>query len=370
MKESYRNTINGGLVPATRQAKREPSPKRSRAGFTLIELLVVIAIIALLMAILLPALSRAKEMGKRAVCMNSMKQIMVAWHAYCEENNDKIPGSYTTRCVCLSPGNIYPFDTDCTRNPIYTSHGSYPSWYEMPHQWNKDTDPAMGSKKEPHYYTRFSDGSPCVGITADVFYEKAVQQPEEDWRHSIACGTLYKYLKDYKVYACPTGDKGVRVTYAGSDGANGIHNSGGWCQEGLKPGDTFNAATSRRYRAQFKQPAHRLIYICLGRIPFCNWNFRNNSGSELANGCWTMEPPLRHGNGTNLAFADGHVEYIKWGKRAVEISKSGAYGSNCSSVPSNPCDPDLLYMARVTCGFLGPYESEPYELPPGCNWER
>ena len=44
---------------------------RSRRGFTLVELLVVIAIIALLMAILMPALNKARELGKRAVCLNS-----------------------------------------------------------------------------------------------------------------------------------------------------------------------------------------------------------------------------------------------------------------------------------------------------------
>ena len=60
-------------------------------GFTLIELLVVIAIIALLMAILLPALSRAREGGKRAVCMNQIKQLSAGWYMYCDENSEKVP---------------------------------------------------------------------------------------------------------------------------------------------------------------------------------------------------------------------------------------------------------------------------------------
>jgi len=46
-----------------------------RGGFTLIELLVVIAVIAILMAILMPALNRAREQGKRAVCLSNLKQL-------------------------------------------------------------------------------------------------------------------------------------------------------------------------------------------------------------------------------------------------------------------------------------------------------
>ena len=54
-------------------------------AFTLIELLVVIAIIALLMAVLMPALSRAREQGKRAVCLNNVKQLTFAWIMYADE---------------------------------------------------------------------------------------------------------------------------------------------------------------------------------------------------------------------------------------------------------------------------------------------
>ena len=52
--------------------------RNGEEGFTLVELLVVIAIIALLMAILLPALGRAREMGKRAVCLVHIKQLQLA----------------------------------------------------------------------------------------------------------------------------------------------------------------------------------------------------------------------------------------------------------------------------------------------------
>lgn len=63
---------------------------QQRRGFTLIELLVVIAIIAILMGVLMPALGRAREGGKRAACMSNLKQLMLAWSLYADDNSDKI----------------------------------------------------------------------------------------------------------------------------------------------------------------------------------------------------------------------------------------------------------------------------------------
>jgi len=65
--------------------------RRLRGGFTLIELLVVIAVIALLMAILLPALSRAREQGKSTRCLSNLKQIGIAMHAYAVDYNYLLP---------------------------------------------------------------------------------------------------------------------------------------------------------------------------------------------------------------------------------------------------------------------------------------
>ena len=70
--------------------KTRVSSMNSQRGFTLIELLVVIAIIALLMAILIPALHSAGEHGKRAVCLNNLRQLTLAWIMYANDNDGKI----------------------------------------------------------------------------------------------------------------------------------------------------------------------------------------------------------------------------------------------------------------------------------------
>ena len=64
---------------------------RRLRGFTLIELLVVIAIIALLMAVLMPALQRVKKQAQAVTCMSNVKQWSYCWHMYLEDSGGRFP---------------------------------------------------------------------------------------------------------------------------------------------------------------------------------------------------------------------------------------------------------------------------------------
>ena len=65
----------------------------NKSAFTLIELLVVISIIALLMSILMPALSVVREQGKRAICLSNLRQLTMAWVLYADDYDGKLVNS-------------------------------------------------------------------------------------------------------------------------------------------------------------------------------------------------------------------------------------------------------------------------------------
>ena len=95
---------------------------RRPAAFTLIELLVVIAIIAILTAILMPALNRTPEQGRRAACMGNLRQLGLAWIMYAADNDDKIVnGAAASRQIC-------PGDPTVTNAPGAAESGTTTTW--------------------------------------------------------------------------------------------------------------------------------------------------------------------------------------------------------------------------------------------------
>src|ERR1043166_2646149 len=109
---------------------REGFPQVPRA-FTLIELLVVIAIIAILAAMLLPALSKAKLKTQGVYCMNNHRQLALAWRMYAEDNRDVLvfatadptyaAYSWVQGVLDFNPANRSNWDTayDIKRSPLW-----------------------------------------------------------------------------------------------------------------------------------------------------------------------------------------------------------------------------------------------------------
>lgn len=133
--------------------------KKGKAGFTLIELLVVIAIIALLLAILIPALNRAKDHAKRAVCGNQLRQIGVAVNSYAGKFDGALP-------------NVMPLSSS---NP-----------------WKVETDP---KKEDYHPYAAYRGGSG----DQRYIYPDGTLVPLR-----FACLSEAKLIDDPEVFYCPS----------------------------------------------------------------------------------------------------------------------------------------------------------------------
>jgi len=88
--------------------------RRGRIGFTLIELLVVIGIIAIIAAMLLPALSSARELARKTKCIGNLKQLGLAWTMYVEDNNETF---YDVACEWVWGGKT---------GTLGAGHGPYP----------------------------------------------------------------------------------------------------------------------------------------------------------------------------------------------------------------------------------------------------
>ena len=232
-------------------------------GFTLIELLVVIAIIALLMAILMPALHRAREQGKRAVCLNNLRQLTLAWIIYADDNDGKI----------------------CAANIGHSDHG-----------WVAAMD---------------------------------VSDPLSSQIAAMKRGMLYEYCPNLGIYKCPTGVRGEMRTYSIVSSMN-TNVGGSW------KGKVFKNKT------EILRPGERIVFVDEGRISNFAFSVYYNEPR------WRDRPPLRHGNGTNFSFADGHSEYWKWkDPLTVKLGEGG------SDAPNQPGNADLIQVQKGVWGKLG-----------------
>jgi prepilin-type N-terminal cleavage/methylation domain-containing protein/prepilin-type processing-associated H-X9-DG protein len=274
--------------------------KRTK-GFTLIELLVVIAIIAVLMAILMPTLNRAREQGRRAACLANLKQLTLAWLMYADENNGKI--------VNGAAG-------------IDSTVGSQGPWW--------------------------------VGKCWDDGYQSGVQAPEQLQKDEIKLGALYPYVRDTGPYRCPTGTRGEMLTYAAMDSVNGLSRTGTTTSAGGKTVGTRVGKTvvwlRRVDEIVSPGPAYRMVYIDEG------WVTPDSYAVHYQQETWWDDAPVRHGDGTDASFADGHVEYHKWrGAGTIKYGKlqMKAHSSNNRAPESAEDLEDLHWLQEATWGRLG-----------------
>jgi prepilin-type N-terminal cleavage/methylation domain-containing protein len=127
---------------------------RKRAGFTLIELLVVIAIIAILAALLLPALAKAKDLAKQTKCLNNLKQWGQAMSMYIDDNNQTFP---LTKIPEGTPGAASGYNED---NPSWTDLADF--YYNTPQEgmdaWFNALPPYVASKPL-YFYKAIENGN-------------------------------------------------------------------------------------------------------------------------------------------------------------------------------------------------------------------
>ena len=288
---------------------------KEQKAFTLIELLVVIAIIAVLMAILMPALNRVKEQGKRAVCLGNLKQLALCWIMYADDYDGKIVN-----------GEAYG-----------GGDGTAPA-------------PPISSAIHPgeKWWTGDDIGDFWAGINL----------PEDMQKRAIRAGALYPYTNSEELYRCPTGMQGEMRTYTITDAMNGLHRPGTFRDAGSRDVGERNGRTvlwvKRRDEISVPGPAQRIVFLDEGRIT------PDSYATHYQNETWWDPPFVRHGDGTNVSFADGHADYWKYeGQKTLETGKQAAVPrldahSLHQMQPESEADyQDLYRMQKAVWGALG-----------------
>lgn len=220
-------------------------------GFTLIELLVVIAVIAILAALLLPALSGAKQRALSAQCLNNLKQLQTCSLLYTGDHSDFMP-----------PNNFV-----ATVSAPDTTNG------------------AVLAKKEASW---------CPGIA-----------PLDKTTVNIEQSVLYPYNKSPAIYRCPADFSKVfehpellrTRSYNMSISIN--------CD--MEP------ASYKKYTQIINPPPSSLFaLIDTHELDIWDSTFGIFSPHSYWSGYWLDLPADRHNRGANLSFADGHAEHWRW----------------------------------------------------------
>jgi len=233
-----------------------------KAAFTLIELLVVIAIIAILAAMLLPALSKAKQRGQGIACMSNLKQMQLAWSMYADDNNNKIPPN-----IASNTGRL----TENALDPNAQPGGPNSSW-------------VLGQADAAPQYTN------------DLL---------------LTHGAIYSFISSVKVYKCPA-DK--------SSDRNRNYSMNGW-MNGINPWNNVCIDFIKTSDISAKMPV-TMAFVFLDENP-ASINDGYWAADPATPTKWVDSPAHYHNSGSNLSFADGHAEAKKWTDNGVLAGKFG-----------------------------------------------
>ncbi len=291
--------------------KSIPEPA-SRAGFTLIELCVVLAIVAVLAAVLLPALADTKPNTQAFQCLNNQRQIMLAWQMYAADNSDLLPpndfysggaapvqawfGPKKGQCNWVGGGeDNRPNNTESTNTIMLTA------WAALgPYNTNAAT------------YHCPSDTSVVTGVGPRI---RSVSM-------NAAVGTIWNTARTPGPPAKgdPVGQTWLSGSWSGSGLNNSIWRTYGTLGSMIRPTPSKLFVITDENPFSINDPA---FCVAMGTSADAN----GNATSTI----FVNVPGSYHNGAVTISFADGHSEIHKWLGKAVLISAGQlANGIDCS----------------------------------------